>query len=277
METKIGIVACTRGFSIDYGYAADGCEKQTAFEFGRVLDDQIPSIAVHKRTDNTFSVSIGCIPTKQHDSSGTRNIRIYLTFNGLTEEKSRDILLFYLEKYNENGHATEWAEVTEPFLQAFHWNQKSTDQNEQKSTGHNEQKLTKQNEREWDVDFQIIRNIIANIPHIECSDKRLSDRWEQNNNSINRHKLFDLLQTHTFSLSSGFKIVVTGPAPSQDSYEQLRKEVDRYLWISGRNEELKDTESEKISKDNDNKKKENHLILIILLILGIILVTLGIL
>ncbi|MDR0704517.1 MAG: hypothetical protein LBF88_05960 [Planctomycetaceae bacterium] len=254
MKTKIGIVACTRGFSIDYGYAADGCENQTAIEFAKVLDDQEPSIALHKRTDNTFGVSIGCIPTKQTDNAN-RNIRVYLTFNGLTEEKSRDILLFYLEGWNQ------WAETTEPFLQAFHWNRKSTEQDE----------------REWDVDFQIIRNMIENIPHVESSDKRLSDRWEQNNNSINRRKLLDLLQTHTFSASSGFKVVVTGPAPSQDSYNLLQEEVDRYLWTGGRNEKLKDTKLETLPdpepSNNGNGKKK----VIILLILGILLIIIAIL
>ncbi|MDR2117718.1 MAG: hypothetical protein LBP87_15175 [Planctomycetaceae bacterium] len=252
IETTIGIVACTRSFSIDYGYNADGCEKQTAFEFENVLDDQMPSIAVHKRTDNTFGVSIGYIPTKQKDNAD-RNIRIYLTFNRLTEEKSRDMLLFYLERWNQ------WEEATEPFLQAFQWNRKSSSHDE----------------REWDVDFQIIRNIITDIPHVEYSDKRLSDRWELSNNSINRSKLINSLQTHTFSKSFGFKVVVTGPAPSQDSYEQLRREVDRYLWTGGQNEELKNTEPVEMKNDNNNKKKRNNLLSIILLILGIILLIIG--
>ncbi|MDR2441371.1 MAG: hypothetical protein LBE12_18575, partial [Planctomycetaceae bacterium] len=66
----------------------------------------------------------------------------------------------------------------------------------------------------------------------------------------------------------------------KDSYEQLRKEVDRYLWTNGRNEELKNPEPEKISnEDNENKKKANNtsqnLVSIILLILGILLVIIG--
>jgi hypothetical protein len=123
-------------------------------------------------------------------------------------------------------------------LQAFHWNQKSS-----------------QDEREWNVDFQVIRNIVSNIPHVENSNKRLDDRWECNNNSINQNKLLELLKTHTFSTRFGFKVVVTGPAPSQDSYERLRKEVDRYLCTGSQNEKLENTEREKISNENNEYKK----------------------
>jgi hypothetical protein len=254
METTIGIVACTRGFSIDYGYVADGCEKQTAFEFEKVFDDQEPSIAVQKRTNNTFGVSIGCIPAKQNDNIN-RNIRLYLTFSNLTEEKARDVLLFYLERWNQ------WAEATEPFLQAFHW----------------KQKLIEQDKQEWEVDFQIIRNIIADIPSAVHSDKPFCERWEMSNDPTNRNKLLDLLQTYTFSASSGFKIVVTGPAPSQDSYKQLRKEVDRYLWTGGKNEKLDDPPKPPVDPPEFPVDKKKAIIEIILLIAGMILILIGIL